>query len=79
MKMILFLPFPIGETADTLAALELAKSRGATPGICNVVGSSISRLTDAGSYTHAGLKLVLLLQKHLLCQVTVLTIMDFFG
>ena len=44
-----------GETADTLAALELAKSKGATIlGICNVVGSSISRITDAGSYTHAG-------------------------
>jgi glucosamine--fructose-6-phosphate aminotransferase (isomerizing) len=44
-----------GETADTIAALEMAKSRGAlTIGICNVVGSSISRITDAGSYTHAG-------------------------
>ena len=43
-----------GETADTIAALELAKSRGAlTIGICNVVGSTISRITDAGSYTHA--------------------------
>lgn len=44
-----------GETADTLAAIGLAKSKGATIlGICNVVGSSISRVTDAGSYTHAG-------------------------
>src|SRR5690606_36239706 len=44
-----------GETADTLAAIELAKSRGATIiGICNVVGSSIARVTHAGSYTHAG-------------------------
>ena len=44
-----------GETADTLAAIELAKSRGATIlGICNVVGSSIARTTHAGSYTHAG-------------------------
>jgi glucosamine--fructose-6-phosphate aminotransferase (isomerizing) len=44
-----------GETADTMAALELAKSKGATIlGICNVVGSSISRITHAGSYTHAG-------------------------
>lgn len=43
-----------GETADTLAAIELAKSKGATIiGICNVVGSSIARLTHAGSYTHA--------------------------
>jgi glucosamine--fructose-6-phosphate aminotransferase (isomerizing) len=44
-----------GETADTLAAIELAKGRGATIiGICNVVGSSIARVTHAGSYTHAG-------------------------
>ena len=44
-----------GETADTLAAIHLAKEKGATIlGICNVVGSSIARETDAGSYTHAG-------------------------
>ena len=44
-----------GETADTLAAVELAKQKGATVlGICNVVGSSISRATHAGSFTHAG-------------------------
>src|SRR5690606_1519245 len=44
-----------GETADTLAAIEIAKERGATIlGICNVVGSSIPRLTHAGVYTHAG-------------------------
>jgi glucosamine--fructose-6-phosphate aminotransferase (isomerizing) len=44
-----------GETADTLAAIELAKSKGATIfGVCNVVGSSIARATHAGSYTHAG-------------------------
>ena len=44
-----------GETADTMAAIELAKGRGATIiGICNVVGSSIARITHAGSYTHAG-------------------------
>ena len=44
-----------GETADTLAAIELAKSKGATVlGICNVVGSSIARTTHAGVYTHAG-------------------------
>jgi glucosamine--fructose-6-phosphate aminotransferase (isomerizing) len=54
-----------GETADTLAALELARSKGATIiGICNVVGSTIARFTDAGSYTHADQRLVLLLQKH---------------
>ena len=44
-----------GETADTLAAIDLAKSKGATIlGVCNVVGSSIARATHAGSYTHAG-------------------------
>jgi len=44
-----------GETADTLAAIELAKAKGATIlGICNVVGSSIPRTTHAGIYTHAG-------------------------
>ena len=44
-----------GETADTLAALELAKEHGAlTLGICNVVGSSITRSTSGGTYTHAG-------------------------
>ena len=44
-----------GETADTLAAIEMAKSKGATIfGVCNVVGSSIPRATHAGSYTHAG-------------------------
>ena len=44
-----------GEIAYTLAAIELAKSQGATfIGICNVVGSSIARATHAGSYTHAG-------------------------
>ena len=44
-----------GETADTLAAIELAKANGAfTYGICNVVGSSIARATHSGTYTHAG-------------------------
>src|SRR5690606_40559610 len=44
-----------GETADTMAAIQLAKEKGATLlGICNVVGSSIPRLTDGGAYTHAG-------------------------
>ena len=65
-----------GETADTLAALELAKSRGATIlGICNVVGSSISRLTDAGSYTHAGPEIGVASTKAFTAQVTVLTLM----
>ncbi len=65
-----------GETADTMAALELAKSRGATIlGICNVVGSSISRLTDAGSYTHAGPEIGVASTKAFTAQVTVLTLM----
>jgi glutamine---fructose-6-phosphate transaminase (isomerizing) len=65
-----------GETADTLAALELAKSKGATIiGICNVVGSSIARLTDAGSYTHAGPEIGVASTKAFTAQVTVLTLM----
>lgn len=65
-----------GETADTLAALELAKSKGAiTLGICNVVGSSISRVTDAGSYTHAGPEIGVASTKAFTAQVTVLTLM----
>jgi len=64
-----------GETADTLAALELAKSKGATIlGICNVVGSSISRVTDAGSYTHAGPEIGVASTKAFTAQVTVLTL-----
>jgi glucosamine--fructose-6-phosphate aminotransferase (isomerizing) len=65
-----------GETADTLAALELAKSKGATIlGICNVVGSSISRVTDAGSYTHAGPEIGVASTKAFTAQVTVLTLL----
>lgn len=65
-----------GETADTLAALELAKSKGAKIlGICNVVGSSISRITDAGSYTHAGPEIGVASTKAFTAQVTVLTLM----
>jgi glucosamine--fructose-6-phosphate aminotransferase (isomerizing) len=65
-----------GETADTLAALELAKSKGATTlGICNVVGSSIARVTDAGSYTHAGPEIGVASTKAFTSQVTVLTLM----
>lgn len=65
-----------GETADTLAALELAKSKGSTIlGICNVVGSSISRLTDGGSYTHAGPEIGVASTKAFTAQVTVLTLM----
>ncbi len=65
-----------GETADTLAALELAKAKGATIlGVCNVVGSSISRITDAGSYTHAGPEIGVASTKAFTAQVTVLTLM----
>lgn len=65
-----------GETADTLAAIELAKSRGATIiGICNVVGSSIARATNAGSYTHAGPEIGVASTKAFTAQVTVLTLM----
>jgi len=65
-----------GETADTLAALELSKSKGATIlGICNVVGSSISRITDAGSYTHAGPEIGVASTKAFTAQVTILTLM----
>jgi glutamine---fructose-6-phosphate transaminase (isomerizing) len=65
-----------GETADTLAALELAKSKGALIyGICNVVGSSISRITHAGSYTHAGPEIGVASTKAFTAQVTLLTIL----
>lgn len=64
-----------GETADTLAALELAKEKGATVyGICNVVGSSIPRMTDAGAYTHAGPEIGVASTKAFTAQVTVLTL-----
>ena len=65
-----------GETADTLAALELAKSKGATIlGVCNVVGSSIARITHAGAYTHAGPEIGVASTKAFTAQVTVLTLM----
>ena len=65
-----------GETADTLAAIELAKSKGATVlGICNVVGSSISRATHGGSYTHAGPEIGVASTKAFTAQVTILTLM----
>jgi len=65
-----------GETADTMAALELAKSKGAIIlGICNVVGSSISRITHAGSYTHAGPEIGVASTKAFTAQVTILTLM----
>jgi glucosamine--fructose-6-phosphate aminotransferase (isomerizing) len=65
-----------GETADTLAAIELAKQKGATIiGICNVVGSSIARATHAGSYTHAGPEIGVASTKAFTSQVTVLSLM----
>lgn len=65
-----------GETADTLAAVELAKAKGATIfGICNVVGSTIARTTHAGSYTHAGPEIGVASTKAFTAQVTVLAMM----
>ena len=63
-----------GETADTLAAIELAKSKGAIIfGVCNVVGSSIARATHAGAYTHAGPEIGVASTKAFTAQLTVLT------
>ncbi len=65
-----------GETADTLAALNLAKSKDATVfGVCNVVGSSIPRYTDAGVYTHAGPEIGVASTKAFTAQLTVLMLM----
>jgi glucosamine--fructose-6-phosphate aminotransferase (isomerizing) len=65
-----------GETADTLAALRMAKEKGATIlGICNVVGSSIARETDAGVYTHAGVEIGVASTKAFTAQVTVITLL----
>ena len=65
-----------GETADTLAAMELAKSKGCLVlGVCNVVGSSIPRMSHAGCYTHAGPEIGVASTKAFTAQVTVLTLM----
>jgi glucosamine--fructose-6-phosphate aminotransferase (isomerizing) len=65
-----------GETADSLAAMDLAKRKGATVfGVCNVVGSSIPRLSDAGAYTHAGPEIGVASTKAFTAQVTVLALM----
>ena len=65
-----------GETADTLAAIELAKSKGAIIfGVCNVVGSSIARATNAGAYTHAGPEIGVASTKAFTAQITVLLMM----
>jgi len=62
-----------GETADTLAAMDLAKSKGATVlGVCNVVGSSISRVSDEGIYTHAGPEIGVASTKAFTAQIVVL-------
>jgi glucosamine--fructose-6-phosphate aminotransferase (isomerizing) len=67
-----------GETADTLAAVRLAKQKGARViGICNVVGSSIPRETDAGVYTHAGPEIGVASTKAFTSQITVLAMMAF--
>ena len=64
-----------GETADTLAAIELAKERQALIyGICNVIGSSIARVSHAGSYTHAGPEIGVASTKAFTAQITILTL-----
>jgi len=68
-----------GETADTMAAIELAKERGATIfGICNVVGASIPRASHAGVYTHAGPEIGVASTKAFTAQVTALTLIAFY-
>ncbi len=73
-KDVVILISQSGETADTLAALRLAKEKGATVlGICNVAGSSLARETDAGVYTHAGVEVGVASTKAFTAQVAVLT------
>ncbi|MCC8426382.1 glutamine--fructose-6-phosphate transaminase (isomerizing) [Mucilaginibacter sp. UR6-11] len=68
-----------GETADTIAAIEIAKNKGATIfGICNVVGASIPRSTDAGVYTHAGPEIGVASTKAFTTQVAILTLIAFY-
>ncbi|MBC7743868.1 MAG: glutamine--fructose-6-phosphate transaminase (isomerizing) [Flavobacterium sp.] len=68
-----------GETADTMAAIELAKEKGATIfGVCNVVGASIPRISHAGVYTHAGPEIGVASTKAFTAQVTVLTLMAIY-
>ncbi|MBW4888345.1 glutamine--fructose-6-phosphate transaminase (isomerizing) [Mucilaginibacter sp. HMF5004] len=68
-----------GETADTMAAIELAKERGATIfGVCNVVGASIPRTSHAGIYTHAGPEIGVASTKAFTAQVTALTMIAFY-
>lgn len=68
-----------GETADTIGAITLAKEKGATIfGICNVVGSSIPRMSDAGIYTHTGPEIGVASTKAFTAQVTALTLLAFY-
>lgn len=68
-----------GETADTLAAIKLAKEKGATVlGVCNVVGSTIARETEAGVYLHAGPEIGVASTKAFTSQVSVLSLMAVF-
>ena len=68
-----------GETADTIAALKIAKEKGALVlGICNVVGSTISRLTDSGIYTHAGPEIGVASTKAITAQIIVLVLFATF-
>jgi glucosamine--fructose-6-phosphate aminotransferase (isomerizing) len=74
-KDVVLLISQSGETADTLAALRLAREKGALVlGICNVVGSTLSRETNAGVYTHAGVEIGVASTKAFTAQVTVLTL-----
>jgi glucosamine--fructose-6-phosphate aminotransferase (isomerizing) len=74
-KDVVLLISQSGETADTLAALRLAREKGALVlGICNVVGSTLSRETEAGVYTHAGVEIGVASTKAFTAQVTVLTL-----
>jgi glucosamine--fructose-6-phosphate aminotransferase (isomerizing) len=69
-----------GETADTMAAIELAKEKGATIfGVCNVVGASIPRASHAGVYTHAGPEIGVASTKAFTAQVTALTLIAFYA
>jgi len=75
-KTVLIAISQSGETADTLAAIKKAKENGALAlGICNVVGSSIARLTDYGIYTHAGPEIGVASTKAFTAQVTVLNML----
>ena len=68
-----------GETADTIAAINIAKEKGAfVYGICNVVGSTISRITDTGCYTHAGPEIGVASTKAFTTQITVIALIGLY-